>query len=137
MLKNSLSFNLGSKNPYNILNYKKKTFGNHVSWDFHQIKGNTKSFGFTCEWQNKPNSFFNILCKMVAFHEVIAPKMNHHQCVVLVKPSMVGFRKRKATTNNGNRILLSYLATICITFAHPTNTFNVNAHYNVCNLREI
>jgi hypothetical protein len=37
-------------------------------------KGITKSFGFTCKWYNKPNSFFNNLCKMVAF-EIIAPKM--------------------------------------------------------------
>jgi hypothetical protein len=51
----------------------KETLGNGASWDFHQVKSNIKSIGFTYEWQNKHNSFFN-MCKMVTF-EVITPKI--------------------------------------------------------------
>jgi hypothetical protein len=80
-VKISFSFNLQPKNPQNLLKHKKKS-GNCVSWDFHQFKGSTNLSNFTCKWQNKPNSFFNNPCKMVAF-EVIVPRWNHHQLVLL------------------------------------------------------
>jgi hypothetical protein len=52
-----------------------------------------KSSGFTCKWHNEPNSFFNNPWKVVAF-KVITPKMGSSSIsVVLVKPSLIGFRK--------------------------------------------
>ncbi len=61
--------------------------------DFHQIKCSTNFFNFTCEWQNKPNSFFNNMRKVATF-EIIAPKMESSStCVVSLKPSMVMLKK--------------------------------------------
>jgi len=63
-----------------------------------------------------------ICAKWLHFMRSLPQRWNHHQRIVLVKPSMVRFKKRKTTTNNGNRILLSYPTTICITF-YPSNKY--------------
>ncbi len=103
----------------------KDRFRNHASWIFHQVRGNTKFFSFTCKCRNKFNSFINNLCKVTSF-EVTAPKMESSSPsigVVSVRPSKFGFKNHKTTTNKSSKVLLSYFATICITFSHPTNVF--------------
>jgi hypothetical protein len=40
--------------------------------------------------------------------------------IASIKPLVVGFKKWKQATNNGNKVLLSYSTTIYFIFAHPT-----------------
>ncbi len=129
---------LGIPKIYQATKYR---FWNHASWIFHQVRGSTKSFGFTCKCRNKFNSFINNLCKVTSF-EVTAPKMESLSPsigVVLVRPSKFGCKNQKTTINKSSKVLLSYFATICIIFSHPTNVFitlsdlkcgsNINANF--------
>ncbi len=57
----------------------------------------------------------------MATFEVIAPKMELASTgIASIKPLVVGFKKWKQATNNGNKVLLSYSTTIYFIFAHPT-----------------
>ncbi len=124
MFEKYSSFNMGPMNPQNLSNHKRNIW-KLCLLGLPPSQGYTKSFGFTCKWQNKPNSFFNNMCTMVAFN-VTAPKMESSTDVATIMPLEVGFKKWKATTNNGNRVLLTYSTIICIKFAHPTNALTTS-----------
>jgi hypothetical protein len=104
--------------------------------DFHEIKCNMEFSNFTCEWRNKPNSFFNNMCKVATF-EFIVPKMESSSISVgSIKALMVGFKKWKKATNNDNKVLLSYSTTIYFNFAYSaflafTYSYNASKAHNM------
>jgi hypothetical protein len=66
---------------------------------------------------------------MVAFHEVIAPKMESSSMCCFSQAMWWGLRKEKQPPTMVVEFFCHIQPQFVSFFTHPTNTFKVNAHY--------